>query len=216
MCTPVACARVRTHQCVCRLARLRDSNHHVVVVQDRPAVAELGRVLHLWCGRCDVQAWRAGMACRHGAQLWCEHARGGEPPTSTGMRANVSMRYSPSIPACHEVPHATIRMRFALQMRSRWAVIPAICSTGGGRGERGERGETRRGGANAAGAQSPATSPPACMYAHIRAPPLVGRWGGVGTCITPSSASSRPRIQFSSTSGCSIISLSMKCLYEPF
>ena len=35
--------------------------------------------------------------------------------TSTGILANVSNRYSPTRPACHEVPHATIIILFAFE-----------------------------------------------------------------------------------------------------
>mmetsp|Transcript_17821 Transcript_17821/g.35951 ORF Transcript_17821/g.35951 Transcript_17821/m.35951 type:complete len:202 (-) Transcript_17821:531-1136(-) len=71
------------------------------------------------------------------------------------------MKYSPTSPACQEVPHATMMMRGALLMRLSTVLKPAIFTM-------------------------------------------------------PSSTSSRPRMQFSITSGCSNISFSIKCLYSPF
>mmetsp|Transcript_27123 Transcript_27123/g.56364 ORF Transcript_27123/g.56364 Transcript_27123/m.56364 type:complete len:293 (-) Transcript_27123:360-1238(-) len=100
--------------------------------------------------------------------------------TSTGTLQRASRTYSPTRPACHDVPQPQMMMRRAARRRSsmlNWAPSgPMSCSI-----------------------------PPSVTCRSPPAPSL------------PSTAVvTRPRMQLRRAEGCSMISLSMKCLYPPF
>mmetsp|Transcript_5935 Transcript_5935/g.19129 ORF Transcript_5935/g.19129 Transcript_5935/m.19129 type:complete len:201 (-) Transcript_5935:233-835(-) len=118
--------------------------------------------------------------------------------TSTGTLHRDSRMYSPTRPACHDVPHPQMIIRRAARSLSNivnrapsgptsCSIPPSVTPTP----------DLRDAGRSSGSAQSSTlpfiTGEPGSLEMHTR-----------------------PRMQLSRAVGCSVISLSMKCLYPPF
>mmetsp|Transcript_5928 Transcript_5928/g.19093 ORF Transcript_5928/g.19093 Transcript_5928/m.19093 type:complete len:231 (-) Transcript_5928:710-1402(-) len=118
--------------------------------------------------------------------------------TSTGTLHSVSRMYSPTRPACHEVPQPQMMMRRAARSLSSIVYLapsgPTSCSMPPSVSETPDLiGAGRSSGCARSPTWLPRTGDPGSFEMHTR-----------------------PRMQLSSAVGCSIISLSIKCLYPPF